>query len=179
MKNRHQGFIFFMTLIVISVISLLVLTSMQHILLYYKAINRQDALHQNFYQLEEVTLQLAKSSLASIEQACVAHKDSANQSIQKLIAGKGCSLKNANSEYRYFIEDLGQFPCLLVSQKGKKHATSHRRVAVVQIEEGQPASLLQIRYITVGRILKCQTQEHMITLGVSSWRYFPGIDSFT
>jgi len=92
--------------------------------------NKQEALHQSFYQLEEVVLQLARSSLASVDHDCVTHTDSANQAMQKLIHRAGCSLKNGASDYQYFIEDLGEFPCLVVRQKGKKHATYHRRVSV-------------------------------------------------
>lgn len=171
MKKQYQGFIFVMTLITTAVISLLVLTSMQHILLYYKAINKQEQLHQSFYQLEEVTLQLARSPVASVDAGCVTHTDSANQVMQKLMHREGCALQKAAFDYQYFIEDLGEFPCLLVYEQGQKRATYHRRISVVQMEEGYPASLLQIRFITKGSILKCDRKEHSIGLGVSSWRY--------
>lgn len=172
--KKLRGFIFLMTLMVVAVISLLVLTSMQHILLYHQAINKQEELHQNFYQLEEIALQLAQHTALAAE--CVGHKDAANQVMHKLLQGEGCSLKEDSSEYQYFIEDLGAFPCLVVRKQGLRRASYHRRVSVVRMEEGYPASLLQIRFIIAGPVMDCMATERVIRSGVSSWRYFAAVD---
>ncbi|MGC1182028.1 type II secretion system protein [Legionella sp.] len=171
-KEQH-GFIFLMTLIITTIISLLILNFMQHILLYHKAINKQEEFHQQFYQLEEIALYLGQSGSITLD--CVSYKDSANQVMQKLAQGGGCSLKRGEFEYHYFIEDLGVFPCLLVNKNGKKHASYHHRISVVQMDEGYPASFLQERFIWVGPILNCLAQEHFVHLGISSWRYFTSI----
>ena len=169
MKKQEQGFIFLVTLLIIGVISLLILVSMQHILLYHKAINQQEVQHQNFYQLESIVLHLAHKRLVAIDQVCIVHKDSANQVLQKLVHLKGCTLGG----YQYLIEDLGEFPCFVVNIGSKKRATHHQRVSVVQLEEGIPKSLLQMRFIHVGGIVNCPINERFVSLGVSSWRYFP------
>lgn len=172
--KKQQGFIFLMTLIVVAVISLLVLTSMQHILLYHKAINKQEELHQNFYQLEAIALQLSRHAMFGAD--CVGHKDAANQVMQKLLRREGCSLREGVSDYQYFIEDLGAFPCLVVQKNGLRRASYHRRVSVVRMDEGYPVSLLQVRFITAGAVMKCEAKARVIRSGMSSWRYFASVD---
>lgn len=176
MKNTNRGFIFLMTLITTAVITLLVLTSMQHILLYHKAINNQEQLHQNFYQLEEQALQLARKGLASIDAACLLRKSSVNQSMEQLMHLRGCSLKKNHLDYRYLIEDLGEYPCLVVYKKGHKLATTHRRVSVMQLREGYPASFLQLRFISAASVINCLVKEHVVAEGVSSWRYLASVE---
>ncbi|QMT60683.1 type II secretion system protein [Legionella sp. PC997] len=174
MSGTNKGFILLITLLIIGVISILALTSMQHILLYYKAINKQEMLHQSFYQLEDVTLQLLHQPQA-FNQDCLVRSDSANQAIHHLLHQKGCSLMSGLTQYKYYIEDLGEFPCLVAREKGRKFATHHQRVTVVPIEDGSPVSLLQIRVISAGRVIPCLAKERSISLGVSSWRYLPSI----
>lgn len=176
MKKQAQGFIFLMTLICTAVISVLIVTSMQHILLYYKAINKKEALHQHFYQLEEVAMQLAQTAFSADTEGCVSKKDSANQAIQKLVHHEGCSLKHGATRYQYLIEDLGEFPCLISFKKGQKKATRHRRVSIIQMEEEFPVSLLQLRFIALGSVANCLETERTVSLGVSSWRYFTSLD---
>jgi hypothetical protein len=170
---KQKGFIFLITLIVTAVITLLVLSSMQQILVYYKATNKEEELHHDFYQLEDVAMQLARSP--QLNPVCTMHQDSANQAIEYLLQHQGCTFKNEANEYRYFIEDLGNFPCFIVYQHGQKHSTYHRRVAVMQIKNGIPHSLLQLRFINAGEVLKCLTKERVIALGVSSWRYLASV----
>ncbi|MCW8385990.1 type II secretion system protein [Fluoribacter dumoffii] len=169
MKNK--GFILLITLLVIGVIGLLILTSMQHILLYYKAINKQEESHRNFYHMESVALQLLHQH--SFNPGCVVRTDAANAVIYDLLIQKGCSLTSDRIHYRYFIEDLGIFPCLTARFKGRKSATHHQRITIAPVEDGAYGPVLQIRFIQKGRIIPCLAKEHLISLGVSSWRYLP------
>lgn len=171
----QQGFIFLITLLITTVISLLVLTSMQHLLLYYKVANRQKELHQNFYQLESVASQLAHKKYQSIESHCVIQQDSANQVMHKLLHCRGCFLNVNGLSYQYVIEDLGAFPCLISNVKGQKHTTYHRRISVVSIANQKPISFLQIRFIAPGSGIDCVGKEHLVNLGVSSWRYVAAV----
>lgn len=118
LRPRDTGFILLMTLLILAVISLLVLTSMHHVLLYYKAINKQEVFHDRFYQLEHIALQLVQQN-KSLKQDCILHSDSANQVVQDLQNRKGCTLVNGFSQYQYILEELGEFPCLVVHIKGK------------------------------------------------------------
>ncbi|CAM3073519.1 Uncharacterised protein [Legionella steigerwaltii] len=172
MSKKDKGFVLLITLLIIGVIGLLTLTSMQHTLLYYKAINKQEVVHQNFYQLEDVALQLLHRH-TEFNQDCVLHTDSANQVMHHLLYNKGCSLISGKTQYKYYIEDLGEFPCLRARYRGRKSATHHQRISIALIENGFPESLLQIRFVSRGEVIPCPTKEHSISLGVSSWRYLP------
>lgn len=177
MKRGDQGFIFLVTLLIISVISLLVLTSMQHILLYYKAINQQEGLHRSFYKLEAVALELGQRNCSMQKYNCVVHEDAPNQMMRNVLEHQGCSFENGALHYQYLIEDLGDFPCLITRFNGKKLATHHTRVSVVHVENGAPVALLQIRLIVSGKPANCLSKERFINLGLSSWRYFPTIST--
>lgn len=171
MKNHCSGFIFLMTLCVILVISLLVLASMQQVLLYYKAINRQEVLHQNFYQLEHLAMQLVRSSSLHTSKDCYLQEDNANTVIKKLI-NKGCSIILSQKKYLYGIEDLGEFPCLVLEQGGQKYISHHFRVTVLQDEQDIASSVIQLRFIKLSSSsLSCSEEEIWVKEGVSSWRY--------
>ncbi|VEB38343.1 hypothetical protein [Legionella cherrii] len=172
--NNNNGFVLLVTMLIIGVIGLLTLTSMQHTLLYYKAINQQEVVHQNFYQLEDVALQLLHQH-TEFNSDCVINTDSANQVMHHLLHNKGCSLISGKIQYKYYIEDLGEFPCLRAHYRGRKSATHHQRITIVPVENGTLGSLLQIRFIRRGRVVPCLAKEHSISLGVSSWRYLPAL----
>lgn len=173
MKRKDQGFIFLIVLLITAVISLLVVSSMQHLLLYFKASNHQEALHQRFYQLEAVALQLAQQKFFA--SSCIRHQDDANHALDTLLQHRGCSFKNGELSYQYFIEDLGSFPCLVAYEQGQKRASHHQRISVVSQEEGIPVSFLQIRYLSAGTIANCVGNERLIRLGISSWRYLGSV----
>ncbi len=177
MKRQQQGFIFLIVLLITAVISLLVVSSMQHLLLYFKATNHQEALHQRFYQLEAVALHLAQkhSTLAS---GCLRHQDYANRVLKELLQHQGCSFKDGELDYQYLLEDLGSFPCLVVYEQGRKRASHHYRISVVSQEKGAPVSFLQIRFISSGALASCVGNEHLIRLGRSSWRYLGSVERF-
>lgn len=178
MSKNYQGFIFLMTLMMTTIISLLVLTGMQHLLLFYKVINKQEETHHHFYQLEQLALQLASTPREITQGPCFIDKESANSVVRKLLQQEGCVLKKNNLNYRYYIEDLGEFPCLVVYKNGQKRATHHRRISIAQMEEGLPNALMQLRLISIGSLLHCLNEEHTIALGVSSWRYLSSVDDY-
>lgn len=169
--NKEKGFIFTITLLMITVISLLLLASMQHILLYYKVINRQEESHKNFYNLENVARQLSQKYVPVSTPNCVIKEESQNQVLHKLLHHQGCSLSNEGLQYEYLIEDLGDFPCLIAGSKNPKYATHHQRLSVVQLDKGRPLSFLQVRLIAVGKLANCFAKEHVISIGISSWCY--------
>lgn len=169
--KKESGFIFTVTLLMITVMSLLLLASMQHILLYHKAINRQEESHKNFYNLENVARQLSQKYVALFAPNCVIKEDSQNQILHKLLHHQGCSLSNEGLQYEYLIEDLGDFPCLIARSKNRMYATHHQRLSIVQFDKGRPLSFLQIRLIAAGKLANCFVKEHVIPIGISSWSY--------
>jgi hypothetical protein len=166
MKKYSQGFIFLITLMMTSVISLLVLAFMQHLLVYQKFLNQEEKGQQEFHQLETLALKLVNTS------SCITHSDSANGTVDRLLHKEGCVFKN----YRYYIEDLGTFSCLTVNIDGKNRATNHRRISIVQLKDGIPYAALQVRFINASSLADCPTTEHAIKIGLSSWRYIVAVD---
>lgn len=160
-----------MTLIFITVISLIILTSMQHILLYHKMVSKQEEAQEKFYQLEKMALKLNRHVLRP---SCSISYSSANQIIQKLIHQQGCYLKKAGSDYFYLKEDLGVFHCLTVMQNNKKYSTRHQRLSIATQNNTHTSSALQIRLVHLGPPSECKGTERMVKLGISSWRYLPG-----
>ncbi|WP_133135646.1 type II secretion system protein [Legionella rowbothamii] len=173
MKRHQKGFIFLIVLLITAVISLLVASSMHHLLLYLKVTNHQEVLHQRFYQLEAVALQLVQQKPFTL--GCIRHQDSANHALNRLLQHQGCSFNDGELTYQYFIEDLGSFDCLVVYEQGQKRSSHHLRVSIALMEEGRPVSFLQIRYINSRTLVNCEGNERLVRLGMSSWRYLGSI----
>jgi hypothetical protein len=172
MNKQNQGFIFLVTLIITGILSALALTSLQQVLLYYKAMNKQEEVRQNFNQLEAIALKLAEKN--ELNQECIIKKDEANYALNKLVHREGCPLKQGKNNYQYVIEDLGIIPCLVVYVQGLKYPSYHRRVSLMKIENKNSGSFLQIRLITPGKNMPCLEEERLVTAGVSSWRFLAG-----
>lgn len=171
MSSRNSGFILLMTLLIIMVLSLLTLTGLHHLMLYYKASNRLEERHQNVYQLEQVALELAATKYSDLDKNCVINKDSANQVISQLRNNEGCSLVLGKKKYQYLIEELNELPCLIVLNGEGTHSTHHRRVSLMLLNSNGPNSILQIRYLTSIPHQPCMGTEHIVSAGISSWRY--------
>jgi len=179
MKQRCDGFIFLLTLCIILVVSLLLITGLHHILLYHKALNQQEIQHRNFYQLEHVARQLVRISRADMDKECIVAKDAPNQMIQQLSRNQGCLLIMGQIKFRYLIEDLGDFPCLVVHQQHQKYASHHTRISMMMMgEDDNTTSALQLRWIRTSALLDCPGIEHSVNSGISSWRYLPTIEPF-
>lgn len=148
---------------------------MQHILLYYKAINQLETLHHNFYQLESVAMQLVDAKSQLLDKRCVLTEDAPNKIMQRLRRYEGCPLEVGGYHYRYFVEELGDYPCLIATRDTKKVSTHHRRISVVSIGDKRSDSLVQLRSIEAIKYQFCEGKERVLPLGVSSWRYLPSI----
>ncbi|HCR5153993.1 TPA: hypothetical protein OO049_002714, partial [Legionella pneumophila] len=176
MKKTDSGFILLMTLCITFLMSLLVLASLQQVFLQYKALNSQETFHQNFYQLEHWMMRLVRSPLLLYAgMNCYAQKDyGANKIANELVNNKGCLLILDRKKYRYFIEDLNEFSCLVLNKDGQKYASHHLRFTVLQYEEHGEFSIMQLRFIKLGSNLSsCRDEEIQVKEGVSSWRYLP------
>lgn len=170
MTHKASGFIFMLTLSVIAIISLLLLSAMQQLMLYQRSASTQNVTHQGLYQLEDVAAQLIHAS--GIDEACVKSQDKANDIIQLLLNHQGCLLVSGQIQYRYFFEDLGNFPCLVEAQDGLVRATHHLRLSVLLVpDDDKPPKVLQIRVIQRGARATCHKRPQDVLLGVSSWRY--------
>lgn len=152
--------------------SLLLLSSMHHVLLYQKAAHNWEKGHYDFYQLEYVARHLLRMKTSQL-QGCVIKQNRANLVIQQVARKKGCGLTVGGKDYNYIVEDLGDYPCLMVKQQKKIKPTHHYRFTVLRRSmEQQPASLVQLRVIKLStEELLCSGEANYVSTGISSWRY--------
>ncbi|WP_165483190.1 type II secretion system protein [Legionella quateirensis] len=166
-----------MTLCTICVISLLILTCIQHVFLYSKALNRQQYQHQNFYQMEDTLMQLTELQLHLIDQECIIPTKGADKVIGKLVKNEGCLVPGSDKHYRYLIEDLGDYPCVVTQKEGQMLSTHHIRITLLQSPDAYnpAASVLQVRNIKESASESCHGETHQVSTGISSWRYISDV----
>lgn len=169
MMRKESGFIFILALMFIFMISLLAVSLMQQVLMYYKAIRGLEKQHSHLYLMESLALQLINKK--SIPLQCTEKKTDANGVLLKLMHHKGCPYQIGPLKFQYLREDLGDFPCLIAQKGLKKHATHHQRLSLLLLSETEEDFLLQIRKIEAIEPQLCEQKEHPVSLGVSSWRY--------
>lgn len=170
MKKSASGFILLFTLLMILVVSLLVVTAMHYLLLYQKNMSRQEERHQVFYQMERTAMQLG---VRKPNQDCVAYTDSANYALKKLFNHQGCSITLGRYQFRYWVEELGDDPCLVIRNRQGIYATHHRRVSLALTNTLYAGALLQIRMVSPVRSFACFDELREVQSGVVSWRYLP------
>ena len=145
---------------------------MQNIVFGHKAMSSIKIQHQQFYQLESVGMRLANTKFNDLDANCIVYTDAANQVIQRLIQREGCLIKIEDHQYRYFIEELGDFPCLIINDRERKYSSHHRRITVLFTLGNNADTVLQLRNIIAINPQSCLGAQHTITPGISSWRYF-------
>lgn len=171
--RSSDGFILLMTLIMMSIMSLLVLTSMQHLLLYYKAFNSIKAEQNQFYQMESAAMQLVAPPNTEQGLACIKTQDNPNDILELLKSNKGCTFTKGTFNFRYVLEDLGEFPCLIIHKNEKKYASKQIRLSVmIPANKHQSGAIMQIRRIISAAKSSC-VQGVEVEEGVISWRYLP------
>lgn len=167
MKAR-SGFILFICLIVMALISLLVLTGMQQVLVYHKALAALSLQNTRFTKLEQTGMAL----LENPDPHCLIKGMDPNDLITKLKHQQGCVIKDQDFTLYYTIEDLGLFPCLVIQQGERIKATQHFRMSLIlEGDEKNEALLLQLRQIVTGGESDCTGVKHQTREGISSWRY--------
>jgi hypothetical protein len=157
--------------------SLLLLASMQHVLLYQRASNKQEEGHQRFYELEHIARHLIDAPIDKL-QACMIKQNLANKALQQVKDKGRCTITVKKNNYRYLIEDLGEYSCLIGLHKGAKKSTHHFRFTLLSLLDKNPPSLVvQIRVIRLAKSFSCTKNVKYVALGISSWRYIENIES--
>lgn len=164
--NHARGFIFLLTLTILSVMQLFILTITQGVLMYYKAVKHREMAINQGNALETVAYRLIKNPSSK---ACHFPAMRLEQSIQAP-TNSACNITLKKKQYDYRIEDLGVFPCFIAYQNKKPYATQHFRISVFTREK-RPVSVLQIRLIQAVPYVECLEKIHPAKIGISSWRY--------
>lgn len=164
MKLQAQGFILLTTLLIVLIMSVLLLTSMQQILLFARGLHLQKTQERRFYQLESLAYNLV--SRADLDPACLKSQMDANDVLRE-VARRGCVTQEENHQYRYLMEDLGDYGCLMVKVNQKMYPSHHTRITVVHNNR-----YIQMRVIKrATQPVACEGEWHALLSGVSSWRY--------
>jgi hypothetical protein len=164
---KQSGIILLSTISMILILTLLLLTHMQQIALYTKALALQAKEDRNFYQLELKAKQLL---LAKPPEKCLVISDDAN-GILKRLSTQGCPIQDGNLRYRYLMEDLGIWNCLQIKTQNQSLASHHKRLSLIQQAETGEISYLQMRLVLPESPLHCRGKVFFITPGISSWRF--------
>ncbi|HBI21345.1 MAG TPA: hypothetical protein DDY37_01955 [Legionella sp.] len=164
MNHLQKGVVLLSTMAMIAVMSLLVLSLMQSVLLYMKANNQLIRQHQVFYAMESLI-----NKLSLTEPGCVIYSKSPNELIDQVVAHQGCTHKDNQREYTYVIEDLALYPCLQIETAGVIQGSRHWLITIATT--ALPHVVLQVRIALPAETKPCLlTTMHQIQAGVLSWR---------
>ncbi|MGQ3891934.1 hypothetical protein [Legionella sp. CNM-4043-24] len=163
MTSRQQGSMMLITLMLTGLLSLLILSQMQLLILHVKAVNQVKARYSIRVDLELAAAQLIRTNAGG----CVRKQDAPNTVIRELQGGGGCQFSFKGYHFRYQIEDLGVIPCLSTLINGQRFSTHHWRLSMAR----DPSLWLQIRYARAANPEPClHHAESSIKTGILSWR---------
>jgi hypothetical protein len=169
MKVKQKGMILITTLSMIIIITLLLLTQMQQIVLYAKAIGLQNESFKRMEQMEMVAKQLMNNPHLLDNWSCIIEKDEAN-GILKQVKKVGCKVEG-NPNYQFLVEDLGIFDCIVIKQKNRLLSSHHYRVSLVDRSKLEALRYLQWRFIIPSKSNgHCNKPLMKITARLSGWR---------
>lgn len=159
-----KGIVLFTVLIMVSVLSLLVLSLMQHVLLYVKATNHLNKSHQQFYQLESAARQFILSLPIDVNPQCN-HPLTASVKASHL---NGCDYLFDHQHYTYFMDDLGEYPCLQIEANHNTWGTHHWLISIgIQKTSFE---FIQMRVVTPVALKTCEKIK-IIRNNILSWRH--------
>lgn len=166
MSNKQQiGIVLLTTMIMMSLLSVLMLSLMQSVLLYAKVSNQIVLTHKLFYQLEAAAQALISSSAPP---DCILTGEDPNHIIDLLLHQKGCYFVHNEQSYSYLIDDLGLYPCLRMLYKSHTYSSHHWLITIVSLPLSR---VLQLRIAKPAKMITCDLKEHYINNEVLSWRY--------
>ena len=166
----QKGVVLFTTMIMLSILTLLILSLMQAILLTVKASNQLAKRHEVFYQLEAAAIQLSGSNFSHEEQACTVSEKNPNEVIELLQRHHGCIKMIGRQSYRYLIVDLGAYPCLRIKSGSQLKSSHHWLLSIAT--EGSVFEVLQLRIARAVDLVQCVGNEIIISEGTVSWKHF-------
>lgn len=172
MKKYSEGIMFLNTLMMLLVFCLLIITGLQQTLLYFRAINRKEETHQRFYSLEHAADQLFRNAHDEGDLKCFGKESLSDAELLKKLKNTACAMKTGEREYYYYIEDLGEFPCLVINKEGLTFMSHHYQISIsLKTETTDDASFLQLRYFKQSSLSQCTFTAHTVSEGISTWRY--------
>lgn len=159
--NHSKGMILLTTIVMISILTMIVASLLQSVMLYIRSANQAIRYQKVFHQLEAMTKNIDLS-----HSNCTVYNKNPNQLIAMLRMHQGCLVTDNQLSYEYLIEDLGNYPCLPIVID-KQHYSSRQWYVTVST----PELMLQWRLAQVGSLSDCKgITSKPIHAGVMSWR---------
>lgn len=162
---RQKGVVLFTVIVMQAVLTLLVLSLLQALLLTIKASNQLATRHHRFYQLEATARQLQSTNFMSINPECFVYDQSPNEMVKRLQHSDGCETSTAI----YLIDSLGEYPCLQMGSHGNRWSTRHWLVSVAT--KTSPFELIQLRMAQKIPLGNCDGAITLIDHALLSWRH--------
>lgn len=175
MKQCQSGLILLMTLLLLGVVSALIVTQLEMVLLHQKATKQVIERQQLRQNLEQLAQQILISSSSQRQSNCtIAAYQNPNQVIAQLKMKRACILTKDKSNYIYLIEDLGVEPCLQTMVHDVRYSAKHRRLTIAS--DGEASDYLQIVVAELTDFRPCAMQQKIrrIMPGFVSWRFWTG-----
>lgn len=167
--TRQKGIVLLTTIMMLALLAMLVLSEMQGIFLYHKALNHLLEKHQSLYQLEAQANILALNDW-SMKRNCVIKEQNPNKIIGLLKSRQACSLIHEKQQFFYLVEELGLFPCLQTMVNKITYSTRHLRINL--LKTGTKSAFLQLRVANLVPLASCENSSPTsIKAGLVSWRY--------
>ncbi len=164
MSRQSSGLVLLTTLTMIAILVMLTLSLMQGVILYLKASHQLVVRHRSFYQMESVFKRLDLTN-----QACVIKNKTANQLVDLVIAGQGCTMIEGAQTYVYLVDDLGLYPCLQLTLNSVINGSHHWLITFADDES--PKHVIQVRMAKYAETIPCDgVESRRINQGVISWR---------
>lgn len=167
MSRHQQGIIFLSTLLMLTLLSFLVVSQLQFMFLYHRALNTELAAQEDFYQLEAEANRLALRDWSK-EKVCTLEEENPDKVISLLKKGQACSFTRGKRRFFYLVEKLGGYSCV---QTPSQAGTYHVRISLLAADT--MPSLLQLRIARpVAFAPSCKSEDVvLIKQRLISWRY--------
>lgn len=156
------------SLALITLMTMLLFTLLQGLLLYYKAYGALMSQHQSFYQLEKVAEKIMEKE-AIPQPACIFSAMDARKMKAHLMAKEGCNWQVLKQNYRYGWLDKGKKTCVQV-QKGNVFLPTHHWFLMVINPSSEDGLMLRLAKPMPGSGKLCpQSRRRIIFPGIISW----------
>ena len=165
---KQSGFVLWMVLTCLSLMSMLALAQLEMLMNYQKALQAIALKHTHRRMLEQLAAAILQENipLGCVRPRAVSPDDSA----MLLNEGSTCHLQQHHKIYDYVFENLGIQPCLQIRHHPTVFSTQHWRLTLAARDHRN--LILQIHYIQSAPYQRCSDENAIIWTfeGVKSWR---------
>lgn len=154
MLKLKDGFVLFITITILSVLSILIFSLLNFTVLSSKVINQLANSQNLFYKMEELSLKFSKDMKYYIAK-CSSKSISISQLNANIIFNKGCRFIEEKFQYYYIFSDLGVFSCLEIEIEKIKYDSHHWILSI--FDANYPEKIFYYRIAKPNKISSCDS----------------------